>query len=85
MSALQTELGLIKNKFPDYKSVIDDLYKNDTDFKSLCSDLFLCSKMIQDFELEIAEKQHALSEYREIVKELELELSMVIQSAGAAH
>jgi archaellum component FlaC len=79
MNALQTELGLIKNRFPAYKSVIEDLYRMDSDFKSLCADLFLCSKMIQDFEVEITEKQHALVEYREIVKELENELSMVIK------
>jgi hypothetical protein len=80
MNALHTELGLIKNKFPDHQSVIDILYRNDSDFKSLCADLFLCSKMIQEFESEIAEKQHALIEYREIVKELESELCMVIKS-----
>jgi hypothetical protein len=39
--------------------------------------------MIQDFELEIAEKQHALAEYREIVKDLESELCMVIKSSRA--
>jgi hypothetical protein len=82
MNSLQTELGLIKSRFPDHKSTIDDLYRNDTDFRSLCSDLFLCSKMIQDFELEIAEKQHALDEYREIVKDLESELCMVIKSTA---
>ena len=80
MNTLQTELGLIKNRFPDHTSVIDDLYRNDMDFKSLCADLFLCSKMIQEFESEIVEKQHALLEYREIVKELETELCMVIRS-----
>jgi hypothetical protein len=79
MNALQTELGLIKSRFPDCKTIIEDLYRNDSDFKSLCADLFLCSKIIHDFELEIAEKQHALIEYREIVKELELELSIVIK------
>jgi hypothetical protein len=79
MNALQTELGLIKNRFPDHQSVIDDLYRNDTDFKSLCADLFLCSKMIREFESEIAEKQHALVEYREIIEELESELCMIIQ------
>jgi len=83
MNALQTELGLVKNRFPDYTSVIEDLYRKDTDFKSLCADLFLCSKMIQEFELEITEKQHALVEYREIVQELESELCMVIKSTRA--
>jgi hypothetical protein len=85
MSAFQTELSLIKEKFPDCKRIIEDLYKSDSDFKSLCADLFLCSKLIQDFESEIAEKRHALSEYTEIVHELELELTMVIKSNGTHH
>jgi hypothetical protein len=80
MNSLQTELGLVKNRFPNHTSVIDELYRNDTDFKSLCADLFLCSKMMHEFELEIAEKQHALAEYQEIVKELESELCMVIKA-----
>ena len=83
MNALQTELSLVKNRFPNYKSVIDYLYRRDTDFKSLCADLFLCTKMIQEFELEITEKQHALLEYQEIVKELESELCMVIKATHA--
>jgi hypothetical protein len=83
MNTLQSELGLIKNRFPDHQSVIDTLYRQDSDFKSLCADLFLCSKMIHDFELEIADKQHALAEYREIVKELELEISILIKSTRA--
>jgi hypothetical protein len=78
MNALQSELGLVKSRFPTHESVIEKLYRKDPDFKSLCADLFLCSKMIQDFEIEISEKQHALVEYRDIVKELETELSMVI-------
>ena len=81
MNALQSELGLVKARFPAHKSVIEELYKTDSDFNSLCADLFLCSKMIQDFECEIAEKQHALIEYRDIVNELEIEISMVIKSA----
>ena len=71
MNALQSELGLVKSRFPAHKYLIEELYRTDPDFKSLCADLFLCSKMIQDFEFEIAEKQHALIEYRDIVSELE--------------
>ncbi len=85
MNLLQSELGLVKTRFPAHKTVIEALYRTDSDFKSLCADLFLCSKMIQDFEFEITEKQHALIEYREIIKELEVELSMVIKSAKAEH
>ncbi len=36
--------------------------------------------MIQEFEVEITEKQHALAEYRDIVMDLEKELSMVIKN-----
>jgi hypothetical protein len=85
MNSFQTELSLIKEKFPGCKTIIEDLYKNDSDFKSLCADLFLCSKLIHDFESEIAEKRNVLSEYTEIVQELELELAMVIKSNGAHH
>jgi|KBSMisStaDraftv2_1062788.scaffolds.fasta_scaffold03739_2 hypothetical protein len=81
MSSLLTELGLVKNRFPTHQAAIDVLYKKDSDFKSLCADLFLCTKMIHDFESEIAEKQHALQEYREIILDLEKELSMVIESS----
>jgi hypothetical protein len=81
MNVLQSELGLVKARFPTFHCVIDKLYRMDSDFKSLCADLFLCSKMIHDFELEISEKQHALAEYRDIVHELEKELEMVIETS----
>ena len=37
--------------------------------------------MMHDFEVEISEKQHALIEYRDIVQELEKEISMVIETS----
>ncbi len=80
MNKLQSELGLVKTLFPTHHVIIDNLYRKDADFKSLCADLFLCSKMMQDFEDEIVEKQRALSEYKEIVKDLEKELLMVIET-----
>ena len=80
MTTLQTELGLVKTRFPSHNYIIDLLYRNDSDFKSLCADLFLCSNMMQDFEEEIVEKQKALAEYRDIVKDLEKELMMVIKN-----
>ena len=85
MNTLQTELGLVKTRFPSSQSVIEELYRKDYDFRSLCADLHLCSKMIHDFEIEILEKQHALTEYRDIVKELENELSTFIKGAEATN
>jgi hypothetical protein len=82
MNVLQSELGLVKSRFPAHISAIENLYRTDPDFKCLCADLFLCSKMIQDLEIEISEKQHGLTEYKDIVLELEKELSMVIQTVG---
>jgi hypothetical protein len=69
-NVLLSELGLVKSRFPGHSPAIEKLYNKDPDFKSLCADLFLCSKMIHDFETEISEKQHALIEYRDIVQEL---------------
>jgi hypothetical protein len=81
MKVLQSELGLVKTWFPAHISAIENLYRTDPDFKSLCADLFLCSKLIRDFEIEIFEKQHGLNDYKDIVFELEKELCMVIQNA----
>jgi hypothetical protein len=80
MNTLQTELGLVTQKYPSHQLLIGELYHRDADFKSLCADLFLCTQMIQGYELEIIEKQRALEEYRDIVKELESELLTVIKS-----
>jgi len=80
MNTLQSELGLVKNRFPDLKLVIEDLYRRDNDFKSLCADLFLCTRMIHDFEAEIIEKQIAINEYRDVIKELEKELQTYIKA-----
>jgi hypothetical protein len=80
MNMLQTELGLVKARFPEYQQVIDLLYRSDPDFKSLCSDLFLCTNMIQGFTLEMEEIKQALVEYQDIVSELEIELSTVIKN-----
>jgi hypothetical protein len=80
MNIVRSELCLVTTRFPGHQSIIEALYKNNSDFKTLCADLLLCSKMIQDFEVEIAEKEHALAEYREIVKDLENELLMLIKA-----
>ncbi len=81
MNTLRSELGLIKDRFAEHQAVIEDLYRTDPDFKSLCSDLFLCSQMILNFQQDILEKQRALNEYREIEKELEKELYAIVRSA----
>ena len=80
MNTLQTELGLVKARFPEYQQIIDFLYRRDPDFKSLCADLFLCTNMIHGFTLEMEEIKQALVEYQDIVSELEIELSMVIKN-----
>jgi hypothetical protein len=81
MNTLQTELGLVKGRFPEFQQIIDILYRKDPDFKSLCADLFLCTNMINGFTLEIEEIKQTLVEYQDIVRELEVELSMVIKNA----
>jgi hypothetical protein len=79
MNLVRSEISTLSSRFPGHQSAIEKLYQTDSDFKTLCSDLLLCSKMIQEFETDIAKKQHALTEFREIVCELEKELLMLIE------
>lgn len=72
---LQTELGLIKEKFPANIKGIEELYAKDTEFKSLCSDYFLCDQTIRKMKLDIEEMESALHEYQDALHDLEIEIS----------
>jgi hypothetical protein len=80
MGAAITELNLVVSRFICHRLVIEDLYRNDADFRTLCADLLLCSKAIRDCEDDMLEKQRVLLEYREIKNELEKDLLVLIES-----
>ena len=75
MTSLQTELGLVKEKFSLDGQIIEELYRPEADFKSLCSDYFLCTKLLQEYLTELEEKQHVIQEYQAACNDLEQELT----------
>ena len=81
MGPLQTEIGLIRKKFPTQKSRIEALYGNDPDFRSLCADFFLCEQTFKKLRNEISQLRCELKEYQEILRDLEKEISLWIEKA----
>jgi hypothetical protein len=77
-SKLQTELGLIKERFSFNKMWIEELYSRDSEFKSLCADYFLCDQTIRKIKLDIEGMESALDEYREALDDLEKEINFWI-------
>jgi len=74
MEALHPELVFIMDKFPGQSDRIDVLYKNDSDFRALCADYFLCLNILHKYRNEFSEKQSTIKEYDDIRKDLEKEL-----------
>ena len=74
MESLNTQLSVVKKKFPQHSERIEELYEVDEDFRTLCADYFLCVQHLQKFKTEFNEKQHSIEEYKDIKDELEKEL-----------
>lgn len=78
---LQTEMELIRKKFPTKESGIKTLYGNDADFRSLCADFFLCEQTFRRLRNEMNQLRSKLKEYREIFMDLEKEISLWIEKS----
>jgi hypothetical protein len=74
MESLHSELLYITDKFPGQSGKIAELYKNDSDFRALCEDYFLCIKILRQYQNEFGEKQNVIKEYEDTSKDLEREL-----------
>ncbi len=74
MDLLKMELWVIKDKFPTQSARIDELYKYNEDFKSLCSDYILCKTSLEKFKEEYGEKKKNILDYQNAFNELEKEL-----------
>jgi len=75
MESLNTQLRVVKQKFPGQNDRIEYLYEVDEDFRTLCSDYLLCVRHLEAKTGDVSESQHALQEYKEILDELERELN----------
>ena len=80
MGLLRMELWLIKEKFPHQDARIDELYERDADFRALCADYLLCSRILHAFERDVSQKKYAAEEYESIRSELEKELTDYMSS-----
>jgi hypothetical protein len=80
MQSLNKQLDLIKEKFPQKKKRIEELYGENEDFRSLCSDYILCIQQLERFKTEFGEKQLSLKEFLVMQTELERELYNLIFS-----
>lgn len=67
-------LQIIKQKFPQQSERIEELYRLNEDFRTLCSDYLLCRRELQKFHYEANEKKTSVEEYKAIQSELENEL-----------
>lgn len=74
-SVVTEELQVVKRKFPEQNERIEKLFRASEDFRSLCSDYSLCLRYLKKFKKETAKKQLSIEEYRDVLAELERELS----------
>jgi hypothetical protein len=74
MESLNKQLRLIRKKFPEQSERIEELYETNEDFRTLCSDYYLCVQHLQKFQKEFGEKRSSIKEYEDIYAELEREL-----------
>jgi len=74
MGFLKNHLTTIKQKFPQQSDRIEELYRLDEGFRTLCSDYLLCMMELQKFHKEADEKKLTVKEYKNIQADLEDEL-----------
>ena len=82
MELLQPELLFVIGKFPALSDRIHALYKNDSDFKTLCEDYFFCIDTLHKYRNEFRKKQSAIKEYEVVRKDLEKELQDFLLAAS---
>lgn len=63
-------------RFPEYKEAIKQLFRNDHNFKVLCSDYRRCSKAFEFWsKSDLCEAPQRRKEYESLLAELEMEIS----------
>lgn len=74
MELLKDNLHTIKQKFPQQSERIEELFRLNEDFRTLCSDYLLCARELQKFNQEADEKKLSVKEYKNIQEDLENDL-----------
>jgi hypothetical protein len=74
MESISAHLGAVKQKFPGQVQRIEELFKSNEDFRTLCSDYFLCMQSLQKLKKETSQKDKSIEEFNDTSLELEQEL-----------
>lgn len=65
----------VMERFPEHQETIKYLFKNDPDFKTLCSDYLRCAKALRFWSKSpLCEAEKRKLEYETLLQELEVEL-----------
>jgi hypothetical protein len=67
-------LELIKTKFPRQSVRIEQLYKEDKDFRDLCSDYFSSLQALKKYRKISMEGKQSIDDYQTVLNDLEKEL-----------
>jgi DNA repair ATPase RecN len=78
MEAANNDLQEIINKFPNQAQRIEELYRGNEDFRTLCHDYVICLKHLKKYKKKSGETQVALNEYTIIYNDLQSELSQFL-------
>ena len=71
-------LSSVINKFPDKANTLTKLFKKDENFREICEDYYLCVEAINKIIITNSQKKKILKEYKNALKELELEMLMYL-------
>jgi hypothetical protein len=73
-------LSAVINKFPEKAKILALLFQKHEYFREVCEDYYLCKEAIDKIIISNAQKKKVLNEYKNALKELELELLLYLNS-----
>jgi len=67
-------LSEVINKFPEKANALALLFQKNENFRDICEDFFLCREAINKIIITDARQRKILKDYKDALKELELEM-----------
>lgn len=75
---MTTDVALVASRFAAYELAIRRLFVSDPEFRGLCEDYATARSALERWEADDAKAR----DYRQLVEELEEEISMVLEQEG---
>ena len=73
-------LNNVINKFPEKAKTLTSLFYKDEHFREICEDYYLCTLAINKIIITSEKKKIIMKEYKSVLKDLELELLVFLDS-----